>query len=85
MKTVSTQELQRAYDNWYNHISQIGDLPENFWDFLKLNREDGDVYQLNTDRWVITPEQESLIHMLNSPYRDILYKVYKLRHQEMPK
>jgi hypothetical protein len=83
MKYIPTKELQKAYDNWYLHVLKIGEQPDNFWDFIGIVKDD-DTYQVHMDAWAASPETVAKVHMLNSPYRGILYKVWKIRHRGKP-
>ena len=80
MKTISTKELQQAYNNWFRYLAVIGDEPNSFWELVNINKDASEAYLVSMDAWKLSPESEAIIHMLNSPHRTALYKVWKIRH-----
>ncbi len=78
MKEITTQELQKTYDTWYLKMKPHGEDPINFWYLIKMNKDKS--FQADRDAWILTPESEIMINIINSPYRDTLYKAWKIRH-----
>lgn len=78
MKEITTLELQKVYDTWYRHMKVGEEAATTFWDLVQIDKDKS--YIMNKDAWKLTPESELMINIINSPYRNILYKAWKIRH-----
>ncbi len=78
MKEITTQELQKTYDTWYRHMKCTEEAAFDFWNLVQIDKDSS--YIMHEDAWKLTPESEVMINIINSPYRDVLYKAWKIRH-----